>query len=279
MAAVAVKLALFSGVLALVGPGFFVRFVMPGGVSGETMQRLRAVTFAGGVMMLLASAASLVVTLHGVVGFVDAPLLRDYATNTTHGRSTIVRAALVLVLLLIAHVEMGRVGSAAFAVASLGVLGTLALVSHNAAMGGWLPVVADLAHLVAMVAWISGVVGLTYLRQGQFATRWSQCLGRVSAIGLAAVAVLFGTGTYAATLHLGQPSSLASTGYGLALVAKVGVVLAIVGIAARNRWHHLPRARRGDVTPAFVRALRVECGLLALVLVLTSVLTSLAPPH
>lgn len=279
MPAVAVKLALFLGVLALVGPGVFLRFVMPDAVSDRALRGMRVLSLAGGVVVLLASAASLIVTLHGVVGFVDGPLLGSYLTSTTHGRSTIVRVALVLVLLLVPRLAVGRRARAAFAVGSLGVLGTLAFVSHNAAMGGWLPVVADSIHLAAMVGWIAGVVGLTSLLDAHSANAWARVLGRVSAIGLAAVAVLFGTGVYSATLHVGQASSLATTGYGLTLVAKVIAVLAIVGVAARNRWHHMPRALRGDVTPGFVAALRVECVLLALVLVLTSLLTSLPPPH
>ena len=101
---------------------------------------------------------------------------------------------------------------------------------------------------------------------------------RVSALGLAAV-LLFAAGFYSAWLHVGEPTSLVTIRYGWTLVGKVGLVLIILGIAGVNRWVFLPRLTRSRGLRAFGRTLKVEAGLLLLVLEVMGLLSTLPLPR
>lgn len=280
MAAFAVKVFLFLGLVLLLGPGVFWRCVWRSEVSDGARSFLRWTAFLGGVLILVASGASLVVALWDALGYVDRELFESYLWSSGHGRATLVRVGLVLALATAPEPSVGPSGDLVYAPIAVAIPATFSAVSHNAGIGGAWPLAADLVHLISVVAWVAAAIGIAFVPGALVAgDAFARALGRVSAIGLVAVALLFGTGVYSATLHFGQASYVVTTAYGWTLLLKVGTVLAIVGIAARNRWHHVPRAARGDVSPAFVCSLRIESALLVGVIALTALLATLPPPH
>ena len=84
-----------------------------------------------------------------------------------------------------------------------------------------LAITLDVIHLSAGSIWIGGLIGLLVL--------WRQAgpiVHRFSNTALASVALLITTGTIAALLHLPTLSSLWDTGWGQALLVKIGLLLA-----------------------------------------------------
>jgi len=165
---------------------------------------------------------------------------------------------------------------------------TLDVKSHPA-----LAMLADWAHLAAMSVWFGGLIlvaslvpalmhGTTGTAQRRVATT---LIGRFSRVAMASIATLTVTGIYAITEHTTR-STLATTTYGLVVIGKVGLVAAIILVAALNRAM-LGRRAAGDadspgVTRAqtmLLRGISAEVVLGVAVIGLTGLLTQLPPAN
>ena len=268
-----VKGLLYLGVVLFLGAGFFGRFVGP----GLGLERpLRRGALFGALVIIVGSVLNLALTLENVLGFFDGAFFWDYLRSTRHGAATLVRLGLVAGLGLLFH-KPGRVTDVAFVGGGLGLLATFSWTSHNAAMGGSLPIAADLAHLVAATAWAGAVLYTAFLPLPPGAGL-AGVMGRVSRVGLLSVGLLFASGVYSSLLHV-QPASLVATPYGRVLALKVALVLVTVGIAAVNRFVFLPALGEGKPPRGFGRILRLEAVVLVAVLGVTGLLTTSPPPH
>jgi putative copper export protein/mono/diheme cytochrome c family protein/peroxiredoxin len=163
-----------------------------------------------------------------------------------------------------------RLGSdvAAGALATVALLlGTAA--SHAASAQGW-PVVAmtvDATHLLATGLWFGGLLPLA-LSLGHVRGLPPRLATRVSAVGVQrfsrlafwSVSALVATGVYNAWIQVGTIPGLVGTPYGHWLLLKIGLLLAVLVLAASNRYSLVPRllaasAPRSDA-PETVRRLR-----------------------
>ena len=107
---------------------------------------------------------------------------------------------------------------------------TLSGLSHAAATGRLLPLLADWTHAVAATVWMGGLLGFG-VALGSRAFRdlapdsqtklRERSVRRFSAVATCAVVVLACTGLYTAVLHVPNPQALLATPYGLALMAKL----------------------------------------------------------
>jgi copper transport protein len=112
-------------------------------------------------------------------------------------------------------------------------------------------------------------------------------LGRFSPLALASVIALAITGTVQAIVEVGGFPALVDTGYGRAVVIKVVLLLALIGLGAANRQRLLPaleRAVAAGVEPSRVadwlrRNVRVEVAVICLVLAVTAALVAYAPAN
>jgi copper transport protein len=152
----------------------------------------------------------------------------------------------------------------------------------------------DVIHVVAMSAWVGGLIALvvavpTATRALEVADRTallSGTLSRFSAVALASVAALIASGTIQAIVHLRSFGDFVHTAFGRAVLIKIIVLVALVGLGALNRRRSLPRLRAAAVsgaTPGAVgrvlrTTLRVEVALVIVVLGVTAALVSYAPP-
>jgi len=278
-----VKALAYTGVVLLVGAGLFRFFVGPE-LSVGMRRALCLGTLLGAALVVLGSVGDVLWSLWQLVGRFDPALTWDYAQSTNHGRATLVRLALTLPLVLLTFWEgLPRpLHRTLYILVGLGTLGTFSFLSHAAVMHGALPLLADLEHFAVAALW-GGAVIYTALSPawGDAAQRGAllRTVRRVSSVGLFSVLLLAVTGTYAAALHLDGPGQLATVPYGRALSLKLALVLAILGIAALNRWWFLPALLKRGTTKGFGRALKLEALLLLLVLVATGVLTTRPLPH
>ena len=174
---------------------------------------------------------------------------------------------------------------------ALGILAALTatLVSHAAASGSSIETGLDLVHILAVSTWVGGLAALGWTalpfaraRDAIEAQALGRAVWRFSLVALVSVAILVTTGTLQSLRRLVLPQDLVETPYGLALLAKIVLLLGAVALGALNLLVWGPRLRRA-IAPERARAglargTAVESLLLTIVLVATGALTALAPP-
>ena len=152
---------------------------------------------------------------------------------------------------------------------------------------------ANVLHVLAISAWLGGIVVMvavlrTATAQLEAAERTrllAASVGRFSTLAGVAVAVILATGVVQALIATDAFSELVETAYGRAVLIKVALFLAIVGLGWLNRSRHLPalqRAADGGATPgaagaALRRTLLAELAAGVLVLAATGALAGYAP--
>src|SRR5262249_48127870 len=111
----------------------------------------------------------------------------------------------------------------------------------------------DALHLIAGSVWIGGLIGVLVLWQtcpaADRVPALSILVPRFSRVALASVLVLLGTGIWASTLHLPTLASLWQTHYGLAIVAKIGLLGAALLLASVNLLRTRPRLAPPQAPP------------------------------
>ncbi len=157
----------------------------------------------------------------------------------------------------------------------------------------WLFLPANVVHVAAMSVWLGGLVALIAalpaatreLPERDRTGALSAVLWRFSPFALGAVAALLITGVVQTLLETNAWSQLPDTAFGRAVLIKIGLLVALIGLGAINRRRTLPRLRaltaRGETPGAtglvLRRTLRAEVALLAVVLVVTGALAGYSP--
>ena len=190
------------------------------------------------------------------------------------GVTAIAGATLAAVAVVERRVGWGALAAAAF------LLPVPSLAGHALDRGQLRPLnaVADVLHVGAAAVWAGGLLALAVgvprvvrrLDAGRRAAFLRTLVPRLSAIGLASVAVIAATGLIRVLSELSAVSQLWSTGYGRALLVKTGLLAGAVTLAWLNR-------RRLAYTLSLRRNVVGELVLLAGVVVAVAFLTDLAP--
>ena len=115
----------------------------------------------------------------------------------------------------------------------------------------------DWLHLTSGSLWLGGLVGLLVLwftiGSNLRVPALSTVVPRFSNVALVAVLVLLGTGAGATILHMPAINALWETGYGVAILVKIGILAAAVCLAAGNLLRSnrgLPALATGTSSPA-----------------------------
>jgi copper transport protein len=162
--------------------------------------------------------------------------------------------------------------------ASAMLLMTLSGLSHAAATGRLLPLLADWTHAVAAAVWMGGLLGFALalcsrafrdLAPDSKTKLRERSVRRFSVVATWAVVVLACTGLYAAVLHVPSPQALLATPYGRALIAKLVRLSLLLAVGASN----LLLRGRGPFGRLVVIELLLALGLF----MATGFLTSLPP--
>ncbi|MGW4246333.1 copper resistance CopC/CopD family protein [Nocardia sp. NPDC004722] len=187
----------------------------------------------------------------------------------------------------------GKTGRAGFIFAVAGTVVVLGQAVGGHAVAGeyrWAAVISTVLHVLAMAVWVGGVVvvGLAWRTP-----RRAQVVARFGYVAAVAVGVLVVSGVFQAWRAVSPVAALWSTSWGLLLMAKVTLVAAALGAALVARRagtsemrtravvgpgagvHLSGSARRSGVGTAW--AVRAELGVQVAVLVVTALLTGVAP--
>ena len=186
---------------------------------------------------------------------------------------------------MIALVAVRRELPVAAAAGTALALGSLAVVGHTRVYGpGWLVLAADLLHLATAALWFGGLLGLCLLFVPDRHHRLAEVASAVGRFSTAALWLVAGLGAGAVLLWwriADSVDSLWTTGYGRLVLVKLVLVLAVVGVAAWNRYRLVPSVLSGARQEATLGALRrtvgIEAAGLAMVVAVTGVLVSQTP--
>ena len=155
------------------------------------------------------------------------------------GVSTAVTANALLVVAVLVDRRAPRWLALLFAVVALA---GFSIEGHTRATGRrWAMVGSDIVHLGAGAVWLGGIVALVVAFRSSLDTgTLAGIVRRFSDSALLAVGVVAVTGVLMAWIILPTAGELTSTGYGLALLLKVALVLVVVAIGAYNRYRLVP---------------------------------------
>jgi copper transport protein len=262
----------YAGIALLTGASFFAMFIRVPTEGAETRRERRLVIIgsaalvAGGALLLVNQGANVPGRLLALLG------LRALA-----GVAAV--AALAVPPRFLAA-DARREATAFFGLAA-GLTATL--VSHAAAGGDLRYVALDYLHVIAISIWLGSVVAFAYVAMPTARTEDPPELGRAvwrfSLVALVAVAVIITTGTLQSLDRLVLVEDLVETPYGIALLAKILLLVALLIFGALNLFVWGPRMRRGVAASAqFWRGVVGETTLFVGVLVAAAFLTAFAPP-
>jgi copper transport protein len=168
------------------------------------------------------------------------------------------------------------------------------MISHAAAQtdGRTTAIAFDAVHLLGASIWVGGLYALTgVLMPGlrrlpacERRTLLARAIPRFSAVALAAWAALGLTGLYAAWLQVGSLKALTDTAYGHSLIAKLALLVPLLGLGALNLLVVGPGIRRsagalvgGRWASRFRLAVAAEVVLATLVLIIVGRLIGQEP--
>lgn len=286
----------YSGAAVLFGLPLFLIYAGSAAGSGLRSRKILAATAA-----LVAVASLMAIGLQASLfgeslsdGF-SPEAFTNIVAYMSLGKAALVRAvAAGLALVLLAAGSPGR--PLWLATAALGgvAAASLAWMGHGAATegtAGTVHLAADIVHCLAAGIWVGFLLGFTMSLavasdRAAFAAL-HRALAGFASIGTVLVALLLATGLVNAWFLVGPapPSALLSTPYGRWLALKIALFLAMLGLAAANRFILTPRlAAQVDGTgplpslAALRRSVALETALGVGILALVAWLGTLAPP-
>ena len=274
---------LVGGAVALGGVVF--AWAMLGGGPGtkpdaRTTRTLR-LTALGAALMATAQLAVGGVALATLVLDVGAAAASPFA-RTWFALASLARVALALVTALLAlrlaRHPGGPVAWRALATAAVLAVASSAAISHAVARLDHRPLLfaLDAAHQLAAAVWVGGLVHLVGHRAGASPSLDNAALRRFSSIALVAVATLIAAGVGLSIGYVGDPRALLETAYGVMVLTKITLLVAMLALGAASFWLvRRTAARAGEVRLA--RFVEVETGLAITVLFAAASLTSLPP--
>jgi putative copper resistance protein D len=222
--------------------------------------RLAVIAWIGLALAAISGTAWLILTAAAMSDRPAAQVFGDgvlwtVLLQTTFGRDWLVRLVLACALaatlpaLLSPRDHKSPWLEAAAAILAAAFAGTLAWSGHAAGgLGGEaiLHPAADVLHLIAAAAWVGALVPLIVLFAAAGADDASLAMARTatarfSILGIASVGMLLATGIVNTFYLAGSVPALLHTDYGRLLLIKIALFLAMVAIAAVNRFRLTPQ--------------------------------------
>ena len=299
-AVIGARIVQFIAAVVLFGtPLFFLYGIRgPAAAAQQWLRPLLAVS-AGAVLVgaLVSLCAQTAVMAGDPAAALDPDILSSVLGDSAFGRAIIVRCAAALAALT-ACLVLRPAPKLWIALSGFGamVLATFAWTGHGAAeegAAGLIHAAADVLHLLAAGVWLGALVVLAILlgRTRPTDDRASleplhDALKGFSSIGSAVVAVILATGLVNSWFLVGPDRilSMADSTYGLLLLVKLGLFVAMLGLAALNRFFLTPALQMGlahdDPAPAIAnlrRTVLVETTAGVAIMILVGVLGTLAP--
>jgi putative copper resistance protein D len=242
---------------------------------------LRSVALAA-VLVALAQAAVVAVALADLAARLQALPLGAFLGAPFAG-GAVARIGLALGLGLTAARLASRPGGvpawAALGGLAVALAASGAVLSHAAARveGRGVLLALDAVHLLAVTAWVGGLGHLVRHAWGadEPGRRDERVARRFSSLALVMVSVLVGSGVMLTVFYAGDPGALVGTAYGIMILTKVLLLVAILPLAYANL--RLVRRAAGRLDRRLARTAEAELGIAVTVLFAAASLTALPP--
>lgn len=253
---------------------------------GDLRRPLRRLAWASLGIALVSGAAWLALEAasmsgHSILDALTGGALATTLMDTQFGGATWAR--LIAFVAIAAGLDLRRRGGARpaacldAALAGFGVVAvaSIAWTGHAGASEGLIgsfQLADDALHLLAAGAWLGSLIPLALLlgharKKGDpgWATTAREATRRFSIVGIVSVATLLVTGIVNTWFLSGSIPALVGTEYGRLLLLKIGLFLAMVGVAAVNRVRltprlsHVPRGSKARANADALRRLARNC--------------------
>lgn len=244
----------------------------------------RRALIAAAIAALLLSAAAFVLMAAAMTGAgvasLDRDLLMMLVRDTAPGTAFLVRSGALVAML--ALLSMPRPSYPPVAVLAAIASATLAWNGHGAmdvGAAGWLHLVADIVHLLAAGAWIGALAVFVALvaRRTPEAERVLAGFAGMGSVIVAAI-VLSGIVNGAMLVGIDGIARLPDSAYGRLLIAKLVLFVAMLGLAAANRFVLTPRLAANGNPNALRISLSLEFAAALLIILLIGWAGTLEPP-
>jgi putative copper export protein len=272
------KALTYAATLGAAGAVFFLRYShdLVAESHAREIRRLIRVLLAASA---LASAAKILATSAsmsgGMSGLTDSGLLRMILRGG-EGWATLVRLVGLVLMLPTAGPPPPRALLGSVVAAT-----SFAWVGHVHSLAAAGPATSVLAlHLLGVAFWAGGLMPLLMVSRGRDVPRVAAIASRFGAVALVVVAALIAAGACLLCLVLQSVAEFWTSGYGRLVLAKLGLVLCLVSLAAFNRFKLTPRLREGDAraVTALHTSIRFEIALAGAIFIVTSAMTTVTGP-
>jgi putative copper export protein/mono/diheme cytochrome c family protein len=250
-------------------------------IDGGTRRLLRRIAIFTAVLGLISSAALL---LARACQLLDKPIPSVSFSDlwlvglwTRVGQTNL--GAIAILILACLALLLGRAPRLAATLGSVSIAVSL-LASHAVAAGEEISVVANIIHVVAAGLWFGALPPLIVIHYRQLLrdrSRFSGVLLRFSRIALPLMIGVVATGVILATKDVATWPGLFATDYGLLLLSKIALVVAVILCAAAIRLRLLPSFVAGQGGRGLSVTLRLEFVLACLVALLAGSLSQTTP--
>jgi len=211
-----------------------------------------ALGIAMGTGLLDLARHAFVATRGAAAGFAPQTM-GTLLVETRYGDVWLVRHALWLLLaalLLLRAPDRDRLDWLALRLAGLTLAAAALVVGAASGHAASVPertgsaIAVDALHLLAAGLWAGALVPLALFLTDASAIPAAVAVRHFSTLGLVSVGVMLVSGTYAAVEQVGSVPALVGTAYGRWLLAKLALLLPLLGIAFVNRAHLRPGLER-----------------------------------
>lgn len=295
-----IKAMHFLGLALLLGGPVFTQFIAkePSAHRPAPFNRVQWSLFGLGLVLFLGSGyLDLVRAATALWGELYPGDMQEFLFSSRYGQVVLRKSALALAWTAVAVTRpVSTWGRGLLIAIGAGIIYHISTAAHSAS-NGLIAYASDLVHVTALSVWGGGVLyfaaanwpvpqaagsGAPAAASEADVQRLTTASRRFSLVGTVAVVALTATGIWMATRLIYGLPAVSGTPYGLALLRKVAVFAALLGIGAANHFYFVPGLKRGRGDGPFLtlyrRLVRVEAVLLLLIIAGTGVLTTNSPP-
>jgi copper resistance protein D len=277
----------FAATISTGGVVVFRQAVVASSFVDASFERLLRRIFASGIVILVASglgwfaATTAAIADQPIKDIFAAPLTAKVLLDTQFGQVSLLRLATALALSICVAADRARWLSVALAIVFLA---SLAWLGHSGAAPSVFFTAADALHVTAAGAWLGGLVPLALLlaalrrqKDAKSVSIGTMVTRRFSLLGVTMVTAILITGLINTWNLVGSVEGLLDTAYGRLLLVKITLFLAMVSIAAVNRFRLSPSLHVPGTLKLLERNSLIEAALGVLIVSIVGALGTMPP--
>ena len=212
--------------------------------------------------------------LGGDIASVIEPLMIQLALESKSGVGFLT-AFIGFMVMLIAHRLRGHAKRFGLLVSSTTLLLSFTMSGHSQ-LGGFLSQLLLIVHLLGIAFWLGALFPFRWMCLQPDSHNLSIVAHRFGVLAMGYVSLLLSAGVGYAYLLLGDLSLMLTTQYGNVLLVKIGLVAALLSLAALNKFKLVPslEPRWTPNVRQFQRSIQFEIAIALMILTVSSLLTT-----